>query len=33
MTSIGIRPKAAGAGPPAPRRPRSTWHAIANGVV
>src|SRR5690606_36529186 len=33
MTSIGIRPKAAGAGPPAPRRPRSTWHVIASGVV
>ncbi|MEU8799587.1 multicopper oxidase domain-containing protein [Spirillospora sp. NPDC048819] len=35
MTSIGLRPKAAGSGPgSSPRRPqRSAWHAIANGVV
>ncbi|QKW38335.1 multicopper oxidase domain-containing protein [Actinomadura sp. NAK00032] len=32
MTSIGLRPKV-GPPPPAPRRPRATWHAAANGVV
>ncbi|MFA1548384.1 multicopper oxidase domain-containing protein [Actinomadura chokoriensis] len=31
MTSIGVRPKAGS--PPAPRRSRSVWHAVANGVV
>ena len=31
MTSIGVRPKVGP--PPAPRRSRSAWHAVANGVV
>ncbi|NKZ02889.1 multicopper oxidase domain-containing protein [Actinomadura latina] len=31
MTSIGVRPKVGP--PPAPRRSRSVWHAVANGVV
>ncbi|TDD85895.1 nitrite reductase [Actinomadura darangshiensis] len=31
MTSIGVRPKLGP--PPAPRRSRSVWHAVANGVV
>ncbi|MFA1538285.1 multicopper oxidase domain-containing protein [Actinomadura monticuli] len=31
MTSIGVRPKVGP--PPAPRRGRSVWHAVANGVV
>ncbi|SFP24871.1 nitrite reductase (NO-forming) [Actinomadura madurae] len=31
MTSIGVRP--AVGPPPAPRRSRSVWHAVANGVV
>ncbi|TDC69574.1 nitrite reductase [Actinomadura sp. GC306] len=33
MTSIGIRPKPTGTEPPARRPARSTWHAVANGVV
>ncbi|GAA1864985.1 multicopper oxidase domain-containing protein [Actinomadura bangladeshensis] len=32
MTSLGVRPKVGGP-PPAPRRSRSMWHAVANGVV
>ncbi|WP_396452378.1 cupredoxin domain-containing protein, partial [Actinomadura sp.] len=32
MTTLGVRPKVGGP-PPAPRRSRSSWHAIANGVV